>query len=152
MAPTHAVHLEDLAVGDEFRSREHHLDAEQIIAYARQFDPQPFHLDPLEAEGTFFGGLASSGWHTASITMRLLVDSVPFDNGVIGAGGEISWPAPTRPGDVLRVISTITAITPSRSRPDRGMVTLECLTLNHEDEIRQRLLPTLVVLRRPQGD
>lgn len=147
--PPHSVkHLEDLAVGDTFTSAEHALDAAQIIAYAEQFDPQPFHLDPVAAEDSFFGGLAASGWHTASLTMRLLVDSLPFGNGVIGAGGDISWPRPTRPDDVLHVVSTITDITPSRSRPDRGIVTLECLTLNQDGEICQRLIPKLVVLRR----
>lgn len=140
--------LEDLAVGDEFRSGEHALDEAQIIEYARRFDPQPFHLDASEAESSFFGGLAASGWHTASITMRLLVDSVPIGNGVIGAGGEIAWPRPTRPADVLRVVSTIREITPSRSRPDRGIVTMECLTLNQDGEICQHFVPKLMVLRR----
>jgi acyl dehydratase len=140
--------LEDLTVGDTFRSGEHALDEAQIIDYARRFDPQPFHLDPVEAEESFFGGLAASGWHTASLTMRLLVDSLPLGNGVIGAGGDISWPGPTRPTDVLHVDSTILEITPSRSRPDRGIVTFECLTRNQHDEIRQRLVPKLVVLRR----
>lgn len=140
--------LEDLAVGDEFRSGEHALDEAQIIEYAREFDPQPFHLDASEAESSFFGGLAASGWHTASITMRLLVDSVPIGNGVIGAGGEIAWPRPTRPTDVLHVVSTIREITASRSRPDRGIVTMECLTLNQDGETCQRFVPKLVVLRR----
>lgn len=140
--------LEDLAVGDEFRSGEHAVDEAQIIEYARAFDPQPFHLDASEAESSFFGGLAASGWHTASITMRLLVDSVPIGNGVIGAGGEIAWPRPTRPTDVLHVVSTIREIRPSRSRPDRGIVTMECLTLNQDGETCQRFVPQLVVLRR----
>ncbi|MDN5687413.1 MAG: MaoC family dehydratase [Brachybacterium sp.] len=140
--------LEDLAVGDEFRSGEHALDEAQIIEYARAFDPQPFHLDASEAESSFFGGLAASGWHTASITMRLLVDSVPIGNGVIGAGGEIAWPRPTRPTDVLHVVSTIREISPSRSRRDRGIVTMECLTLNQDGETCQRFVPKLVVLRR----
>lgn len=140
--------LEDLAVGDEFRSGEHALDEAQIIEYARAFDPQPFHLGASEAESSFFGGLAASGWHTASITMRLLVDSVPIGNGVIGAGGEIAWPRPTRPTDVLHVVSTIREIRPSRSRPDRGIVTMECLTLNQDGETCQRFVPQLVVLRR----
>lgn len=150
MASNPVLYLEDLAVGDEFHSGEHRLDETQIIEYSRQYDPQPFHIDPVAAEESFFGGLAASGWHIASITMRLIVDSVRFGNGVIGAGGEISWPHPTRPGDVLRVVSTITEITPSRSRPDRGIVTLECLTLNQHDQVRQRLLPQLMVQRRPE--
>ncbi len=83
--------MEDLKIGDRFVSGEHRLDAEQIKLFARQFDPQPFHLDEEEARSTFFQGLAASGWHTAAITMKLLVPSVPLAEGIIGAGGEISW-------------------------------------------------------------
>lgn len=143
------VFLDDLAIGAEYCSAEHRLDAQQIIDFARQFDPQVFHLDADEAKNTFFHGLAASGWHTAAITMKLLVSSVPFGNGIIGAGGEIAWPQPTRPGDSLRVVSKVVDIQPSRSRPDRGMVTLECRTLNQKDEVCQRLVPKLVVMRRP---
>ena len=96
----------------------------QIKAFARQFDPQPFHLDEHAAKETFFGGLAASGWHVAALTMKLLVEGgAPFAGGLIGAGSEIAWPKPTRPGDVLQVTSEVLEITPSRSRPDRGMVT-----------------------------
>ena len=92
-----SFHLDDLAVGQTFTSASHTVDADQIKAYARQFDPQPFHLDEAAAEASYFRGLAASGWHTASITMRLLVEGgAPIANGVIGAGGEIAWPRPTR--------------------------------------------------------
>src|SRR6185369_17337284 len=98
-------------------------DAEQIKAFARQFDPQPFHLDEAAAKNSIFQGLAASGWHTAALTMRLLVSGgLPLAGGSIGAGGEIAWPRPTRPGDILQVESEVTAVTPSRSRPDRGIV------------------------------
>src|SRR5262249_40600426 len=114
-------YLEDLAVGRRFTSATHVVDAAQIKAFAGQFDPQPFHLDEEKAADTLFAGLAASGWHTAAITMRLLVESgLPLAGGIIGAGGEISWPRPTRPGDVLRVVSEIEQVTPSRSRADRG--------------------------------
>ena len=146
-----SVFLDDLFVGVEYRSAEHQLDAQQIISFARQFDPQVFHLNAEEARDTFFQGLAASGWHTAAITMKLLASSVPFGNGIIGAGGEIAWPQPTRPGDSLRVVSKIVDIQPSRSRPDRGMVTLECHTLNQKDEVCQRLVPKLVVMRRAEA-
>src|ERR1700722_16811712 len=112
------LYLEDIAVGMEFVSGEHQLDAAQIKAFASQFDPQPFHLDEQAAQGSFFQGLAASGWHTMAITMRLLVESLPFSQGVIGAGAELSWPRPTRPNDVLHVKSTITDIMPSRSEQD----------------------------------
>ena len=124
------------------------MDAKQIIAYAQQFDPQSFHLDEEAAKDSFFQGLAASGWHTMSITMKLLVQSLPFAKGVIGAGGEIAWPRPTRPGDILRVRSTIREIRPSRSRPDRGMVQTRSLTLNQEGEVLQELTANLLVFRK----
>lgn len=140
--------LDDLVVGQEFLSGEHALDAGQIIAFASEFDPQPFHTDPEAAAHSFFRGLAASGWHTMSITMRLIVQSVPFADGVIGAGGEISWPRPTRPDDVLRTKSRILDIRPSKSRPDRGIVLLHCQTVNRADEVLQDLKTNLVVFRR----
>ena len=142
------LYLDDLQVGQEVLSAEHFLDAGQIIAYARQFDPQPFHLDEDAARDSFFQGLAASGWHTMSITMKLLVQSLPFAKGVIGAGGDIAWPRPTRPGDILRVKSTIREIRPSRSRPDRGMVQVNSLTLNQQDEVLQELTANLLVFRK----
>ena len=144
------LYLEDLTVGDRFQSEGHELDAEQIKAFAVLFDPQPFHTDEEAARSTFFGGLAASGWHTASITMRLLVQSgIPLANGIIGSGGQINWPQPTRPGDVLRVESEVMEITPSRSKPDRGMVQMRCETRNQRGEVLQHFLPKLVVMRRP---
>ncbi len=143
------LYLEDLSVGDRFVSTEHPLDAPQIVAFAQQFDPQVFHLDAALAENTFFHGLAASGWHTAALTMKLLVASLPLAGGLIGAGVELSWPQPTRPGDILHVESEITEITRSRSKPDRGIVRVLVLTRNQHDEILQRLSPTLIVPCRP---
>lgn len=143
------LHLEDLHVGQRFTSGTHALDAGQITAFAAQFDPQPFHLDDQAARSTLFGGLVASGWHTAAITMRLLADGgLPLAGGIIGAGGEITWPRPARPGDVLRVESEVLEIRPSRSRPDRGMVTTRSDTRNQRGEIVQTLLARLVVPRR----
>jgi len=110
--------FDDLSVGQRFSSSSHTVDAAQIKAFAAQFDPQPFHLDGEAARATLFGGLAASGWHTAAITMKLLVESgLPLRGGIIGSGGEISWPKPTRPGDTLTVVSEVEELTPSRSRP-----------------------------------
>lgn len=148
VAKAEKLFLDDLAVGDEFTSEEYTVDAAQIREFAQQFDPQPFHLDEDAARGTFFEGLAASGWHTAAITMRLLVRSVPMAGGLIGAGGEISWPRPTRPGDVLRVVSKVIKISPSKSRPDRGIVTVQSDTLNQRGERCQRLVAKLLVFRR----
>ena len=119
--------------------------------YAREFDPQPFHLDEEAARKSLFGGLAASGWHTASLTMRLIVESVPLAGGVIGSGGELSWPRPTKPGDTLRVVTEVLEITPSRSRPDRGMITMRSTTLNQNDEAVQVFTPKVVVQRRQVG-
>ncbi len=143
-------HLEDLRVGLRFSSGTHALDEAQIKSFARQFDPQPFHLDEDAARDTLFAGLAASGWHTAAITMRLMVDGgAPLAGGIIGAGGEINWPKPTRPGDILHVESEIVEVAPSRSRPDRGMVTVRSETLNQRGEIVQVLTAKLIVPRRP---
>jgi acyl dehydratase len=150
-APVNAdlLYLEDLAPGQRFTSGERLVDGEEIKAFARQFDPQPFHLDEAAAQNAMFGGLAASGWHTASITMRLLVDGgAPIAGGVIGAGCDLAWPRPTRPGDTLHVESEILEIKPSKSRPDRGFVTVRSETLNQRGEAVQVMLAKLVVSRR----
>jgi acyl dehydratase len=142
-------YLDDLEVGQRFTSATHLVDEAQITAYAAQFDPQPFHLDDAAAKATLFGGLAASGWHTAAVTMRLLVETgLPLMGGIVGAGGEINWPRPTRPGDVLHVESEIEEVTPSRSRPDRGMVKVRSETRNQRGEVVQVLNAKLIVPRR----
>ena len=143
-------YLEELAVGQIFESPEHTVDAGDMVAYARAFDPQPFHLDDAAARATLFGGLAASGWYTASLTMRLLVaGGLPLMGGIIGGGGEVSWPVPTRAGDRLSVVSEVLEIAPSRSRPDRGRVKMRCATLNQRGEAVQVLVASLVVPRKP---
>ena len=112
--------------------------------------PQRFHLDDAAAKDTLFGGLAASGWHTAAFTMRLIVGGgAPLAGGVIGSGGEIAWPRPTRPGDVLQVFSEVLEVTPSRSKPERGAVTLLSETRNQRGEVVQTLKSRLIVPRRP---
>ena len=141
--------LDDLHVGQRFVSPTHALDADEIKAFARQYDPQPFHLDEEAAKDTFFAGLAASGWHVAAITMKLLVaGGAPIAGGVIGAGAEVAWPRPTRAGDVLHVESEVLEIAPSRSRPNRGMVTLRSETRNQRGETAQVTTAKLVVHRR----
>jgi acyl dehydratase len=131
--------LDDLHVGQRFVTGTHLIDEEQIKAFAKQFDPQPFHLSADTARDTLFHGLVASGWHTAAISMRL--------GGVIGAGGEITWPNPTRPGDILRVESEILELRPSRSQPDRGIATIRNETRNQRGEIVQVFVAKLVVSR-----
>ncbi|VWC73016.1 MaoC family dehydratase [Burkholderia lata] len=143
------LYFDDLAVGDAFVSGTYEVRADDIKRFAAEFDPQPFHLDEEAARATMFGGLAASGWHTAAITMRLLVSGGPkLANGLLGAGGEIDWKLPTRPGDVLHVESEVVELVPSRSRPV-GSLTLRSRTINQRGEVVQILTARLVVARRP---
>jgi acyl dehydratase len=143
-------YLDDLTVGQRFASGTHTMDAAEMQRFAADYDPQPFHLDDAAARGTLFGGLVASGWHTAATTMRLIVGGgLPIAGGIIGTGGELLWTSPVRPGDTLRVECEVLAITPSRSKPDRGTVTVRCVTLNQDGEMVQSFTPKLVVPRRP---
>ena len=147
------LYLDDLAVGSQFTSGEHAMDEAQIKAFALQFDPQPFHLDDEAARATLFGGLAASGWHTAAITMRLQVTSgLPIAGGIVGAGGELAWPRPTRATDVLHVVSEVVQVQPSRSKPDRGMVTVRSETRNQHGDVLQVSTVRIVVPRKPGTD
>lgn len=142
------LYLEDLNVGDKWTSKKYTVTREDIKAYAIQYDPQPFHLDDEAAKDTFFEGLAASGWHTASITMRLMVESIPIATGLIGAGGHISWPIPTRPNDTLQVKAEVISIKPSRSKPNRGVVVIQVDTINQDNEYAQRFTCTMVAFHR----
>jgi acyl dehydratase len=144
------LYFDDLKVGDTFTTGTYEVSAADIKRFAAEFDPQPFHLDDEAARETMFGGLAASGWHTAAITMRLLVSGGPkLANGVLGAGGEIEWKMPTRPGDVLHVESEVVDLIPSRSRTDRGMLVLRSRTINQHGEVVQNLTAKLIVARHP---
>jgi acyl dehydratase len=144
------LYLEDLHPGQRFTSGSHLIDEEQIRSFAKEFDPQPFHLDDEAAKDSLFGGLAASGWHTAAITMRLQVESgLPLAGGIIGAGGELTWPRPVRAGDILQVESEVLEVKPSQSRPDRGMVTVRSETRNQRGEVVQILTAKLIAYRRP---
>jgi acyl dehydratase len=144
-------YLEDFAVGQTFRSGRLRIDKERIKTFGAEFDPQPFHLDEDAARDTLFGGLAASGWHTAAVTMRLLVDSdIKPAGGIVGAGfDELRWPRPVRPGDELRVESEVLEVRPSRSRPGQGLIKVRTTTLNQNDEAVQVTVGSLVVQRRP---
>jgi len=143
--------LEDLAAGQRFVSAAHTVSAAEIMEFAARYDPQPFHLDDAAAMGTLFAGLAASGWHTAALTMRMVIESVPVAGGIVGSGGELTWPRPTRPGDALHVETEVLEITPSRSRPERGTAVVRCTTLNQNGEAVQVFTPKIVVPRRPAG-
>jgi acyl dehydratase len=143
-------HFEDFAPGQTYESGRIAVDAQQVVEFATRFDPQPFHTDPEAARGTMFGGLAASGWHTAAITMRLLVESdVRPAGGWIGAGcDELRWPRPVRPGDELRTESQVLEMRPLKSRPDQGLVKMRTATLNQKNEEVQIMVANLLVRRR----
>lgn len=150
MDVTERLYLEDLHVGQRFFSTSERLTLEQITRFAAEYDPQPFHLEDTAARSSVFEGIAASGWHTASVSMRLLVGGgLPIAGGIVGTGGELLWLKPVRPGDTLHVETEVLEIVPSRSKPDRGMVRVRALTINQSGETVQSFTPRLVVPRRP---
>jgi len=144
-------YLEDYAVGQKYGSDRLKLDPARVKTFAAEFDPQPFHLDEEAAKATLFRGLAASGWHTAALTMRLLVESeLKPAGGIIGAGfDELRWPKPVRPGDELHLESEILEVRPSKSRPEQGLLKVRTTTYNQADEPVQVSVGNLVVKRRP---
>ena len=148
-----SLYLEDLSVGQRFTSSQYRMDEDRMKAFAAEFDPQPFHLEEAAAERSVFHGLAASGWHTAAVTMRLLVTGgLPLANGIIGLGGEIVWSKPTRPGDMLHVESEILEVRPSQSRPDMGSLRSQMTTFSQEDEPVLRFIALALMRRRPAAD
>jgi acyl dehydratase len=144
-------YLDDFEPGQTFGSGRIHIDAARIKTFAAEFDPQPFHLDERAAADSIFQGLAASGWHTAAITMRLLVDSdLQPAGGIVGAGfDELRWPRPVRPGDELHVEGEVLEIRVSKSRPDLGVIKVRTTTLNQNNEPVQVSLGNLIVRCRP---
>ena len=143
--------FEDFTVGLRFRSfGEIPVTAERIKAFAAEFDPQPFHLDDQAGRDSLFGGLVASGWHTAAVAMRLVVDS---DLGLGGRGAGVAiesmrWPAPVRPGDSLRVEGEVREIRPSRSQGDRGIVKFQTTVYNQRGEAVLEATHVVMALRR----
>jgi len=149
-APAGRLFLEDLHLGQRFTSAPHPVTAEEIKRFAAEYDPQPFHLSEEGAVRTLFGSLAASGWHTAALTMRMLVESVPLADGLVGAELQLNWPKPTRPGMQLRVIGEIVEIKPSRSKPNMAIVTMRNETRDQDDELVQIFTVKMPVFKRPQ--
>jgi acyl dehydratase len=145
------LYLEDLRVGLAFRTGRMRMTAEEIKAFAVQFDPQPFHIDEEAARDSLFGGLAASGWHTAAVTMRLVLDAAfkPAGGNIGARIEEMRWPRPVRPGDELRVETEVLEVRPSESRPGYGWVKVRTTTLNQNDEPVQIYVGNLIVKRRP---
>jgi acyl dehydratase len=142
--------LDDFSEGQVFESGRAAVDSAQIRSFAAEFDPQPFHLDETAAAASVFGGLVASGWHTAALTMRLLVESdLKVAGGLIGAGAdELKWPNPVRPGDTLHVVSEVIEVRPSKSKPNQGIVKIRTRTLNQIDQPVMSFVAALVVPRR----
>jgi acyl dehydratase len=142
-------YFEDLKQGDRFKSETYAVTEEQIISFAREFDPQPFHLDRAVARQTMFKGFIASGWHTAAITMRLFVQTLNFAEGVIGLGvDELRWPNAVKPGDALEVETEILDLRESRSKPSHGIVRIRNITQNQRGEVVQTMAASTLVLRR----
>ncbi|MDR1808109.1 MAG: MaoC family dehydratase [Propionibacteriaceae bacterium] len=142
--------FDDIEVGDRFESATaYRVTEEEIREFARRYDPHPGHIDPVTAQATVFGGLAASGWHTSAMTMKLFWESgFPVGHSV-GADMDLQWPTPTRPGDELTLVLEITDKRESRSKPDRGVVTMQWGTRNQDGEWRQRCRCTVVMFKDP---
>ena len=142
-------YFEDLKIGDRFQSDSYQVTENGIVNFAREFDPQIFHVDGASAKQTMFEGLIASGWHTASITMRLFVRTMSVPGAIIGLGvDELRWPNPVRPGDLLRVETEIVDLRQSRSKPSYGIIRLRNITKNQRDEVVQSMLASALVPKR----
>ncbi|MBZ6527212.1 MaoC family dehydratase N-terminal domain-containing protein [Aerococcaceae bacterium DSM 111021] len=126
------LYLDNLHIGDGYKCGTHVFEEEEIKAFAKQFDPQPFHLDNELAKETFFKGLSASGWHVSGVMMRLIVESVHIAEGIIGTGASVKWKVPVRPADEIYVLSTIKDIAPSKSNPNQAILTIESKAYNQE--------------------
>ena len=148
-------YFEDFVVGQVHKpSGRVRVEKDEIIAFAKQFDPQPFHLDEDAARKSIFGRLVASGWHTAALTMRLIAGSeYRAATGTIGLGFEgLRWPIPVHPGDELRIESEVLEMRTSKSRPDRGLLKIRTRTFNQDGEVVQELIANAMVPRRPAGE
>lgn len=137
----------DFTIGETFETTSYTVEREESVAFAKAYDPQPFHLYDGEAARSIFGELTISGWHTAAITMRLVVDSgVLRDIGIIGTGiDDLRWLAPVKPGDTLRVRGEVVDVIEWRNKPGRGTLRVKLLTINQHDVVVMSEIANLVV-------
>jgi acyl dehydratase len=148
-------YFEDFAVGQVNKGSDRvRVDKVEIIAFAKKFDPQPFHLDEEAARKSIFGRLVASGWHTAALTMSLIArNDQRAAGGTVGLGFDnLRWPIPVYPGDELRIESEVLEVRPSQSRPDRGLIKTRTRTLNQHGEVVQEVVANAMVPRRPSGE
>jgi acyl dehydratase len=145
------LYFEDLQLGARFNTPEHTVTADEIVEFGRRYDPQPFHTDAAAAQATFFGGLVASGWHTAAVSMGLMVrGEMGLDGGVVGQAVEgLRWPRPVKPGDRLRVVMEVVGLEPHPQRPGFGNLRLRCRTLNQDGKAVQEMTALLLIARRP---
>ena len=146
-------YFEDFKVGDVVEAGAKTVTKDEIMAFAREFDPQPFHVDEAAAKQSIYGGLIASGWHSGSMLMRMFYEAVFRDAASMGSPGidELRWVKPVRPGDTLHFRATVLEATPSRSKPDRGLVRTFCELLNQHREVVMSLKPVNFILRRPSA-
>ena len=147
MSSIKKIKAEDFKVGQTFISNTYQVPLEEIIDFASKYDPQPFHVDEEKAKDSFFKELVASGWHTASITMKLWIDSIPFEKGAVGLEVNLSWNKPVRPGDILHVESTIKEINPSKSRPDRIYMVIESKAIDQDGLICETMTANLMTFK-----
>ena len=147
------IYLEDLAPGDTWECGGRTVSREEILAFAREFDPQSFHVDEEAAKRSLYGGIIASGWHTAAICMRMIVDGLTSQVVSLGSPGvdAVRWPKPVRPGDTLRVRAVCLEARPSRSKPDRGLARFRYEVHNQDDELVMTMEGMALVARRPEA-
>lgn len=143
------VWLGEFEIGDYYISDTYEVTEKEIIEFSEKYDPQYFHTDPEKAKDSFFGRLASSGWMTAGITMKLQVETSPFAFDLVGLGVEIKWPLPTLPGDLLKIRTEVTDIKISESKPNQGIISIETITTNQDDEVKMVLQNKILGFKRP---
>jgi acyl dehydratase len=149
MSDFELLFFEDFAVGQIYTSPSHTISADMIKNFAQQYDPQPFHVDEVAAKNSFFNGLVASGWHTAALTMRMIVDALPISGGAIGAGvEEVKWPLAVRPGNDLHAAIQILELRDSRSKPELGLIKVQITTFNQDGAIVQNMIANLVVPKK----
>lgn len=144
---------EDFPVGKIEKFGNKHVSEQEVVEFATEFDPQPFHIDKKAAEKHFFGGLIASGWQTASFLMRMIVDEQIANSTSMGSPGvdQLRWKSPVRPGETLTALSEVLESIPSKSKPDRGFITFAHTVFNQDDEIKMTMTSKIMFKRRPVG-
>ena len=147
MENTSKINVMDLKIGQSFLSDKTEMKKENMIEFAKEFDPQPFHVDEEAGKDSFFRTLAASGWHSAGVTMNLMINSFPIEHGIVGSNIELKWTKPVVPGDILQVKTTVTDIYQSTSKPNNVFLTLKTETFNQDKEVCQILVSHVLAFK-----